>query len=75
MNAKEIGHNTWKVHNIGTIKYVFILAVNFSSEINWVVKIKSYNAKEICLKAFISEANARNFAERFIAMLEEQEEF
>ena len=73
MNVKEISHNTWKVYDIGTIKYICILGLYINCKAQYLVKIKSFNAKEISLKEFNSEAAARSFVERFVSLLDEQE--
>lgn len=69
MNIEENQHNTWKVYDIGTIKYISILGLYCKPQ--WIVKIKSFNGKEIRIKDFNSEDAARTFVERFIALLEE----
>lgn len=76
MNAKEIEHNTWKIYGDCALQYVHVTEFrNMSTKkLYWKVSFKSFNGKIISIKYFNSESNARNFAERFIALLEEQEE-
>lgn len=74
MNIKEVAHNHWEVYNGCALQRISVIDLRNANtgKLYWQVSFSSFNGKHISIKKFNSETDARNFAEQFIALLNQE---